>query len=367
MPNDTTNYNPQLIELTIPFTETLALLGGEVVVADAGDIRVHLWRTAQWQRACDAFVGALRAKHPTRRIAVLDMSPERVASALAAGQPLGDHGNFTTTIDLCEFSPPSLIATLPEAHRPAFAAFMRTLFGAATAPGSTFIQLRLPSEAAAGDSGLSVAEYQRYWQALAAVDYGDLREACDEAMKSVSGRQALEVETKDLSGNVHQLTFAVGERPWHRDDGNGDFPAGEIYVAPLEDSVEGSFAAGRFFWEGTWYPEAVLTFKAGRLVASAPEVILADLAQAPGDALMFAEFGIGINPGLNPTLNPGLNSCLTSGLTSGLKQLSGHSLFDEKLAGTCHVALGANDMFGGGNGGPVHVDFVATQFHLITK
>lgn len=351
------NNNPQFNELTIPFTETLAQLGGEVVVADEGDIRIHLWRTATWQQACDAFVAAVIAKYSNRRIAVHDMSPERVASALAAGQPLGEHGNndpngdpngdsgtFTTTIDLCEFSPPSLIGTLPEAHRPVFAAFMRGIFGSATAPGNTFIQLRLPSEKAAGDSGLSWAEYQRYWQTLVSVDYGDLRKACDQGLKNVAGRQALEVETKDLSGNVHRLTFAVGERPWHRDDGNGDFPAGEIYVAPLEDSVEGSFAAGRFFWEGTWYPEAVLTFKAGRLVASAPEVILADLAQAPGDALMCAEFGIGLNPGSN--------------------QVSGHSLFDEKLAGTCHVALGANNMFGGVNGGPVHVDFVAAQYTL---
>ncbi len=76
-------------------------------------------------------------------------------------------------------------------------------------------------------------------------------------------------------------------------------------------------------------------------------IILNDLKEAPGDTLSFAEFGIGLN--------------------NGTTNLSGHSAFDEKVKGTCHIAIGMNQMFGGNNESPLHIDFVAKTYELTKK
>jgi leucyl aminopeptidase (aminopeptidase T) len=41
-----------------------------------------------------------------------------------------------------------------------------------------------------------------------------------------------------------------------------------------------------------------------------------------------------------------------------IKDLCGYAALDEKMAGTFHIAIGANKMFGGTNAASIHVDFV---------
>lgn len=247
-----------------------------------------------------------------------------------------------TTIDLCRFSPPSLMGAIDDTAKPAFIQFMRGLFSTATAEGKLFAQLRLPSEELAQESGMTLEAYTEKWTQLVLIDYNELRLRCATAHNLVSKQSAITYTL--TTGLEHVLYFSVEARPWLLDDGNGDFPAGEIYVAPVEDTVKGSFMADCVFWEGETFENVVLTFEGGTLVASEPTCILEDLKHAPGDALRFAEFGLGQNPAL---------STLTS-----------NSLFDEKILGSCHIAIGANNMFGGNNQGPVHIDFVATNFEL---
>jgi leucyl aminopeptidase (aminopeptidase T) len=64
-------------------------------------------------------------------------------------------------------------------------------------------------------------------------------------------------------------------------------------------------------------------------------------------ALVIAEFGIGLNPKAT--------------------SYTGYALFDEKLVGTCHIALGTNQYFGGANEAPVHFDFISTPSALNYK
>jgi leucyl aminopeptidase (aminopeptidase T) len=62
------------------------------------------------------------------------------------------------------------------------------------------------------------------------------------------------------------------------------------------------------------------------------------IEQFPGDKDIIAEFGIGLN--------------------ENIKELIGCTIIDEKCAGTAHIAIGMNDMFGGKNSSQLHLDFI---------
>ena len=137
----------------------------------------------------------------------------------------------------------------------------------------------------------------------------------------------------------HLLTLAYSGRKWYKDAGDGDFPAGEVYIAPLENSANGTFKVDFIHWEGEYHKDVVLTFEHGLLTETSVSQILDDLKMADGNATLIAEFGLGVNPKLNT--------------------LTGHSLFDEKILGSCHIAVGMNCLFGGTNESVAHVDFVS--------
>ncbi len=317
-----------------------------------GPVLIHFWGIGQEdflymqefeaiikQRTCGEIVKAVFLEQAgiANGFNTGELTQETTAQALYGDF---DSSEALTTIDLCRFSPPSLMGAINDAAKPAFIQFMRGLFGTATAESKLFAQLRLPSEELAQESGMTLEAYTEKWTQLVVIDYDELRLRCATAQNVVSDQSAFTLTT----GFGHVLNFSVTARSWHLDDGNGDFPAGEIYIAPVEDTVNGSFMADCVFWEGETFEKVVLTFECGILVASEPTCILEDLKHAPGDALKFAEFGLGQNPALGT--------------------LTGNSLFDEKILGSCHIAIGANSMFGGNNQGPVHIDFVATNFEI---
>jgi hypothetical protein len=130
----------------------------------------------------------------------------------------------------------------------------------------------------------------------------------------------------------------------------GNLPGGETFIAPIEDAAHGEIAInGAFKNHVLGRDEAlVLKFEGSRLM-SAPrgpegivrafETMLAG-ARSRGDQNYdsLAEFGIGVN--------------------QGVKALTGNSLFDEKCAGTVHIALGDSSGFGGKSRSDLHEDLI---------
>jgi hypothetical protein len=158
---------------------------------------------------------------------------------------------------------------------------------------------------------------------------------------------------------VHHLTVDIGG--WERlpvasdgvitDGAWGNVPSGETYIAPVEGSAEGAVAItgslpGRVLEPGEYL---VLHFREGRLVQIEPEhgptarwldECQIQKAKARGDLNWsnLAEIGIGTNPKVT--------------------RLTGNMLFDEKAAGTAHVALGSNNFMGGWVVSAIHCDLV---------
>jgi len=156
----------------------------------------------------------------------------------------------------------------------------------------------------------------------------------------LEGGETVEVTTRagtdisfSIKGRMAYLDTGIYRRPGEF----GNLPAGEVAFAPLEGTAEGRVVVdgamggklhGKIEIEVTrGFAEKISGRSSGR--------IMGILRGAGKNARNIAEFGIGTNPSA---------------------RLIGNVLEDEKVLGTCHIALGDNSSFGGRVRAGVHID-----------
>ena len=128
-----------------------------------------------------------------------------------------------------------------------------------------------------------------------------------------------------LKGSSIDLRLSIKDRVFIPCDGKLNFPDGEIFTGPVEDSVEGWV---RFRYPAIEYGQEVtdieLWFEKGKVVKETAtknqELLTSQLNTDPG-ARILGEFGIGTN--------------------YGIPKFTKNMLFDEKLGGTIHLAVGS--------------------------
>lgn len=309
-------------------------------IPEASNILIQFWASEEEKHILDAFKNTLSAKH--NEVSSVMFDRKKVLEACENGpfsilDQVSEEAieKANVVIDLCAFAPTSLVAFTTETSRPNFVHFMRNHFASISGPDKMMLQIRIPSEDNAMEAGLSLETYTEVYEKMAVVDYNKMQNDCKTLIETYENKAQIAIET----GDGHKLTLNIEGRPWFTDAGEGDFPAGEVYVAPIENSANGTYKVDFLHWEGAHFENVILTFEEGKLIASQPAQILDDLKMADENATVIAEFGLGVNP--------------------NLKTLTGHSLFDEKIAGSCHIAVGMNLMFGGENMSGAHMDFVA--------
>ena len=118
-----------------------------------------------------------------------------------------------------------------------------------------------------------------------------------------------------------------------------EVPAGEVYVAPMENSANGMLVVDQL--RGYGIKGLRLSFENGKIVSfkveKGSDAFKKVLEKAEGDKDRIAELGIGINYGMKPV---------------------GWSVYDEKALGTAHIAIGNNIHLGGVNKASIHIDFI---------
>lgn len=139
------------------------------------------------------------------------------------------------------------------------------------------------------------------------------------------------------------LRLGIAGRQWWNADGHVNFPDGEVFTGPVEDSVEGWVAfTYPAVYRGNEVRDVRLRFERGRVVeasASHGEALLLRMLDTDEGARRLGEFAIGTNPNID--------------------RFTRNTLFDEKIKGTCHMALGASiPGTGGVNRSAVHWDMV---------
>jgi len=131
-------------------------------------------------------------------------------------------------------------------------------------------------------------------------------------------------EVRVVSGEETDLTMSVDGMIPENDADDANMPGGEVFTAPVPDSVEGTvhFDLPRM-WRGKEILDARLTFEDGEVVeysASQHEEALDEILETDEGARRLGELGIGMNRGID--------------------QFTYNMLFDEKMGDTVHLALG---------------------------
>ena len=202
-----------------------------------------------------------------------------------------------------------------------------------------------PTRAAAQDAEMSLAQYEDFvyragfldraepvkeWEALG----GTLRRLSD----WLGARRELRVVAEGTD-----LKASVEGRTWIACDGKENFPDGEVFTGPVESSLEGTV---RFSYPATFAGRVVkdveLRFREGEVVessASDGEGLLHEMLALDDGARRAGEFAFGMN--------------------DAVQEFTGHTLFDEKIGGTMHLALGKSYPESGGvNQSALHWDLV---------
>lgn len=214
-----------------------------------------------------------------------------------------------------------------------------------TRMGKRWVVTLFPTPASAQESGMSTAEYERFV-------YGSMFLYDDDPAarwRELGARQQRWVERLEradvvrIEGPGTDLTMSVKARRWANSDGKRNMPSGEVFTGPLEDSANGtiSFAIPSNV-DGALVEGVRLRFEAGRVVeasADRGQELLDEKLATDAGARYLGELGIGTNPHITvPTLK---------------------TLYDEKILGTIHLALGRSyPETGGTNESAIHWDLV---------
>jgi aminopeptidase len=201
-----------------------------------------------------------------------------------------------------------------------------------------WVLARIPNESFAHQAGMSLSETMEFFFTAT------LRDWVAEAKRYEAIRATFQAaEQVRIVGRGTDLTFSTAGRAYVIGDGRINMPDGEIYTAPVDDSAEGVIA---FEWPVLYAGQSIagirLCFRAGQVVeatAAMGEPFLHLLLAMDDGARRIGEFGVGLN--------------------FGLDRIVGDILFDEKIGGTIHLALGrAYDECGGTNYSALHWDLV---------
>ena len=198
-----------------------------------------------------------------------------------------------------------------------------------------------PTSALAQQANMSMDEYQEFVYNATLLDWKE------ESKILYTMKEHLE-RHKDIRfiGPETDLIGSTEGRIWIASDGKHNMPSGEVFTAPVEDSVEGQIYFDiPFLQQGKVIEGVRLTFEKGEVVdfsAEKSESTLKEIIEIDEGSRRLGEMAIGTN--------------------RGIKKYTLNMLFDEKIGDTIHCALGrAYKENNGTNESAVHVDMIKTM------
>jgi aminopeptidase len=238
------------------------------------------------------------------------------------------------TIVVIAPSDPPLDADVSAAEKKAFRTQLMAYRARGRAGESREVRCDFPTAYFAGQAGLSLAEYEDVFYDAC------LRDWDEEGRRMEPIRERFDrAEEVRILGADTDLRLSLAGRTGAVDDGHVNVPGGEVYYCPVEDSVEGEIV---FEFPSGKVERPRLVLRGGAVVeasAAAGEDALHQALDTDDGSRRFGEFGIGCN----------------DAITRHLRNV----LFDEKMAGTVHLALGQGfPRIGGRNASALHWDLV---------
>ena len=203
-----------------------------------------------------------------------------------------------------------------------------------------WVVLRYPTEGMASGAGMSTDAFEDFYFKVCNLDYSKMDKAMDSLKKRLDNADKVRIVAKDTD-----LTFSIKGIGSVKCSGHCNIPDGEIYTAPIKDSVNGIITYNAPSIEnGFKFENVSLTFKDGKIIkatANDNEKVNAIFDTDEG-ARYVGEFAFGVNPYINKPM--------------------GDILFDEKISGSIHFTPGCcyDDCYNG-NVSAIHWDLVQIQ------
>lgn len=204
--------------------------------------------------------------------------------------------------------------------------------------GKPWVLTTVPTPAHAQDAGMSSAEFTDYYFSATLRDWPKMEQEMKKWATKLEKSKVLRVV-----GQKTDLSMTIAGRHWVFDDWKANMPGGEVFTSPVAESVEGEiFFEFPLLRDGQIISDIWLRFEQGRVVdftASTGKEKLAHLLETDTDARRLGEVAFGGN--------------------TGITQYMYNVLFDEKMAGTMHFALGQGfTECGGETQSALHMDIV---------
>jgi len=202
-----------------------------------------------------------------------------------------------------------------------------------------------PTHAHAQDAGMSLTSYEDFVFSACHVDSENAAEHWRLVASSLQARAEALGEAKELRilGPDTDLRVSVDGRTWIAADGRYNMPDGEVFTSPVETVTEGEI---RYTFPAIYHGREVedirLRFEGGRVVkgeAARGDDYLKTLLDMDEGARILGELAFGLNYEID--------------------RFTRNILFDEKIGGTMHLALGsAFTQAGGSNTSGLHWDMI---------
>lgn len=204
-------------------------------------------------------------------------------------------------------------------------------------PKTKWVILRYPTNAMAQSANRSLEDFEDFYFDVCNLDYNKMREAMTPLSELMDRTDKVRLVAKGTD-----LTFSIKDIPSKKCAGLCNIPDGEVYTAPVKESVNGVITYNTTSrYNGFNFENVKLTFKDGKIIEcdGNNKERLEQVLNTDDGARYVGEFAIGVNPYITKAMN--------------------NILFDEKIAGSIHFTPGnCYDEADNGNTSAIHWDLV---------
>ena len=304
-----------------PVAEDLVVALHEVIGEIGANPLTTSQRTGARQRRAYLRAGDDEYETPTHELALIEETDVYIAIRAS--------DNVTQTSDV----DPETSAAHQQAHQPILEERLST----------RWCLTQFPAPANAQLAEMSTEGYEEFvWDAV----NKDWDEQRDHQANMVDLMDPAD-EIRIKSGDTTDVTMSIDGNPTRNDYGEHNLPGGEVFTAPVPDSVEGEVLFDMpLYHQGREITDVSLEFEGGEVVshsAAKNEDLLTEVLNTDDGARRLGELGIGMNRDID--------------------QFTYNMLFDEKMGDTVHMAIGRayDDTVGEDNeqnDSAVHVDMI---------
>lgn len=197
---------------------------------------------------------------------------------------------------------------------------------------------RYPTHGMAQQAGLSLEELEDHLFGACNLDWAAISRRQEPLRRLMARTDRVRIEAPDTDLRLSVRGIGVA-----KSDGHHNLPDGEVFTAPVRSSVEGQIAFNcPTIHGGQAFDDIRLTFEGGKVVAGAAadgEARIGRILDTDRGARFLGEFAFGLNPRITRPMR--------------------NILFDEKIFGSIHLALGnAYEKCDNGNRSSIHWDLV---------